>query len=140
MSDENTVYVAKLHKILFFWPTALIVASILIGSSYPSFREAALMMVAIGALWAMMMWVTWRFSSLTILKKQVVLRSGMLVRKTVDIPYSKIETMDIRQSVMGSLLRYGTLVITGTGGTHHTLDYLANPLVCRRHIEQMMHE
>lgn len=70
----------------------------------------------------------------------MILRTGMLVRQTVDIPLSKIETIDIRQSIIGSILRYGSLVITGTGGTRHVMNFLDKPLTCRRYIEQLMHE
>lgn len=87
-----------------------------------------------------MVWTTYQFSSLTIKKKQLILRTGILVRNTVDIPLAKIESIDIRQSILGSLLRYGSLVITGTGGTRQVVNYLSKPLTCRRYIEQSMHE
>ena len=62
------------------------------------------------------------------------------MRETVDIPLSKIESIDIRQSILGSLFQYGSLVITGTGGTRQSMGYVSKPLTCRRHIEQLMHE
>lgn len=87
-----------------------------------------------------MTWITYYFSSITLKHKQVILRTGVIIRQTVDIPLSKIETIDIRQSILGSIFRYGALVITGTGGTRHVLNYLDRPLTCRRHIEQLMNE
>jgi uncharacterized membrane protein YdbT with pleckstrin-like domain len=91
-------------------------------------------------LWIVMTWVTYYFSSLTIKKKQVILRTGVVVRQTVDIPLAKIETIDIRQSILGSIFQYGALIITGTGGTKHLINYLHKPLTCRRYIEQLMNE
>ena len=64
----------------------------------------------------------------------------MLVRQTIDIPLAKIESIDIRQTILGSIFNYGSLIITGTGGTRHMINYLAKPLTCRRYIEQLMHE
>lgn len=89
--------------------------------------------------WFIMTWSIYHFSSLTVKEKQIVLRSGILVRQTLDLPLSKIESIDIRQSIVGALLGYGSLEITGTGGTRQTVNYLAKPLTCRRYIEQMMH-
>ena len=86
-----------------------------------------------------MILLTYRFSSLTIKKNQVILRTGILVRQTIDIPLNKIESIDIRQSILGSILHYGSLVITGTGGTRQMVNYLNKPLTCRRYIEQLMH-
>jgi uncharacterized membrane protein YdbT with pleckstrin-like domain len=100
----------------------------------------SLIIVVMGLLWIGITWVTYYFSSITIKQKQVILRTGILVRQTVDIPLNKIETIDIRQSILGSIFRYGALVITGTGGTRHLVNYLYRPLTCRRYIEQLINE
>lgn len=138
-TNSQIIYVARLHWILFFWPVIMAVAGSILYFIFPEVKPIAIFFVAFALLWFAMTWVTYQFSSLTIKKKQVILRSGLLVRQTVDIPMAKIETIDIRQSLAGSLFRYGMLVITGTGGTRHFISYLNKPLTCRRYIEQLMH-
>ena len=64
--------------------------------------------------------------------------SGILIRQTLDIPFNKIESIDIRQSILGSILHYGSLLITGTGGTRQYIHMIAKPLTCRRYIEELM--
>ncbi|KTD22181.1 transmembrane protein [Legionella lansingensis] len=140
MIDKDVVYFARLHWILFFWPIVLALFAIYMGYSSMPLKEVSILFLFVALIWMIMTWVTYHFSSLTIKNKQVILRTGMLVRQTVDIPLSKIESIDIRQSVLGSILRYGSLVITGTGGTRHIINFLDNPLTCRRYIEQLMHE
>lgn len=139
-ADSNVVYLAKLHWILFFWPFMLGCIAILIGTQISQLKEVALLFIAFAVIWGIMTWINFHFSSLTIKKKQVILRTGMLVRQTIDIPLTKIETIDIRQSILGSIFRYGSLVITGTGGTRHMINFLDKPLTCRRYIEQLMHD
>lgn len=139
-NEDNVVYVAGLHWILFFWPVALAIVAIALGLKFSPLKEVSLFLVLFALAWIAVTWVTFHFSSLTIKKKQVILRTGILVRKTTDIPMTKIETIDISQSVLGSIFRYGALVITGTGGTRHYINYLTRPLTCRRYIEQLMHE
>ncbi|KTD18216.1 PH domain-containing protein [Legionella jordanis] len=140
MIDRDVVYFARLHWILFFWPLLLAIFALFLGTNVNQLHYVALLFFAVALIWTLMTWVTYHFSSVTIKKKQVILRTGMLVRQTVDIPMSKIETIDIRQSILGSIFRYGSLVITGTGGTRHIINFLANPLTCRRYIEQLMHD
>jgi uncharacterized membrane protein YdbT with pleckstrin-like domain len=137
--DKNVVYFARLHWILFCWPFILACIAMLIGIQISQLKDVSLFLVLFALIWGLMTWVTYYFSSLTIKKNQVIFRTGMLVRKTTDIPLSKIESIDIQQSVLGSLFQYGNLVITGTGGTRHTISFLAKPLTCRRYIEQLMH-
>lgn len=103
-------------------------------------KEVSIFFVVFGLIWLVITWVNYYFSSLTIKQKQVILCTGILVRKITDMPLTKIETIDIRQTILGSMIRYGTLIITGTGGTRHFINYLDKPLTCRRYIEQLMHE
>lgn len=140
MEESDIVYFARLHWILFLWPVVLTCIAMLLGIEVSQLKEVALLFVVFSLIWIAMTWVTYHFSSLTIKKRQVILRTGMLVRQTIDIPLAKIETIDIRQSLFGSIFGYGTLIITGTGGTRHMIDYLDKPLTCRRYIEQLMHD
>jgi uncharacterized membrane protein YdbT with pleckstrin-like domain len=139
MTDEDAVYVGKLSWVLFFWPILFSIFSIALGIYVPQIQQIALIIAAISVIWILMNWVTYHYSSITIKKSQVILRTGLLVRKTTDIPLDKIESIDIRQSILGSILSYGMLIITGTGGTRHFVNLIDKPLTCRRYIEQLMH-
>jgi uncharacterized membrane protein YdbT with pleckstrin-like domain len=139
MTNGNVVYVAKLHWLLFFGPVALACLALFVGIQFEQLKEVALFFLVFAVIWGAITWVNYHFSSLTIEKKRVIFRTGILVRKTTDIPYTKIESIDIRQSIIGSIMRYGALMITGTGGTKHFINFVARPLTCRRYIEQLMH-
>lgn len=140
MNEQAIVYFARLNRIIFFWPLLLLMAMIFVFFTYPAFKEPSLIFIGISVIWLVMTWVTYYFSSLTLKKNQVILRTGLIVRKTVDIPLNKIESIDIRQSILGSIFRYGSLEITGTGGTRNLINFLCRPLSCRRQIEQLMYK
>lgn len=138
--NNNVVYFARLHWIVFFAPILCLLICAVIWGTITTFHQILLFFGIFALLWFGMTWVTYYFTSLTIQQKQVILRTGVLVRQTVDIPLTKIETIDIRQSILGSLFKYGTLIITGTGGTRHFINNLQRPLTCRRYIEQLMNQ
>ena len=140
MTDSNIVYQARLHWIIFIWPVILFCIGVFLGLKFTQLYEVALFFDVFALAWGAMVWVTYQYSSFTIKKTQVILRTGFLVRNTMDIPLSKIESIDIRRSILGSLFHYGTLVITGTGGSRQLINFLDKPLTCRRYIEQLMHE
>lgn len=140
MTDNNIVYQARLHRILFFWPLVLLAGAVYAELYYNVLHPLPWVAGGLALIWLFMIWTTYQFSYLIIRRKQIILRTGILVRRTVDIAVSKIESVDIRQSLLGSLLRYGSLVITGTGGTRQVVNYLNKPLTCRRYIEQIMHD
>lgn len=140
MNDSNIVYQARLHWVLFFWPMVLFCVGLFLGFWLEQLHEVSIFFIIFSLAWGVMVWVTYQFSCLTIKKKQVILCTGFLVRKTLDIPLAKIESIDIRQSLLGSILQYGSLIITGTGGSRQMVNYLNKPLTCRRYIEQLLHE
>lgn len=139
-TDTNVIYFTRLHWIIFFWPVVGLILSILIQIYIIQLWQISIFLAIFALIWIVMTWVTYYFSSVTIKPKQVILRTGIIVRQTVDIPLNKIETIDIRQSILGSILRYGAIIITGTGGTRHLINYLYRPLTCRRYIEQLMND
>jgi len=139
MTDSNVVYQARLHWVLFFWPVVLLCVTVYTGLTFEPLYQVSIFIAFFALVWLLTIWVTYLFSSLTIKKTQVILRTGILVRQTIDIPLNKIESIDIRQSILGSMFHYGALVITGTGGTRQMVNYLNRPLTCRRYIEQLMH-
>lgn len=138
--DNTIIYFTRLNWVIFFWPILALCFTMTLFSYSTQFQQIILFFIGFAFLWILMTWITYHFSSITIKRKQVILRTGMLIRQTVDIPLSKIETIDIRQSIVGSILRYGALVITGTGGTRHVINYIDKPLTCRRYIEQLMNQ
>jgi len=138
-NENNIVYQAHLHLILFFWPALLLCAIAYAAIAFPQLQVPSYIFGLCSLLWLVVTGLTYLSSYLIIKNKQVILCTGILMRQTIDIPLNKIECIDIRQSIMGSLLDYGSLVITGTGGSRQIINYLSKPLTCRRYIEQLMH-
>ena len=138
--NDGVMYQARLHWVIFLGPIILLMIVLAVGyyTTLPHMIEFS--MASIALLWECIVWLTYRFSFLDIKKNRVVMCSGIIVRQTLDIPMNKIESIDIRQSILGSILQYGSLVITGTGGTRQYINIISKPLTCRRYIEELMYE
>ena len=137
--ETDVIYTGQLHKIIFLGPCVMtFVALFLYTLSWQlGYLPDALLLVS--AAWWVITWFVYYFSSLSIKKNRVIIRSGFFIRQTLDIPMAKIESIDIRQTILGSVLQYGDLLIVGTGGTRNGMARIREPLTCRRHIEQLMH-
>ncbi len=140
MPNDEPVFQANLHWIIFCVPLCLFIGGVGLDYYLPILHLPALLFMLFGACWLVMTTVTYRFSSVIVQSNQLVLKTGLLVRQTVNVPLTKIESLDIRQPLLGSFLHYGTLIITGTGGTRYSIDNLQHPLTCRRHIEVLMNK
>lgn len=72
-----------------------------------------------------------------ITNKRVIIKTGWLSRKTVEMSLARIESVKVEQSIMGRILGYGTVKMIGTGGTRGTLRNISNPLVFRKIFQEL---
>ena len=76
-------------------------------------------------LWLFARLVTWVSSSVTLTDRRLTAEQGLLSRRSTDIPLSKIESVSVNQGLVGQVFGYGTVVITGSGGTHERFQGIA---------------
>lgn len=69
--------------------------------------------------------------------KRVVFKEGVFSRKTDEIKISSLETISMQQTVMGRMLNYGDLVITGRGNASIVFKKIKDPLMVKKTIESM---
>lgn len=79
-------------------------------------------------------WLRCRSTEIVITDKRVLYKSGIVARHTAEMNISKIETVDVEQSLGGRLLNYGTLLIRGTGETLEPLRQVVAPIALRNAI------
>ena len=73
-------------------------------------------------------------TELAVTNKRVIFKTGWLNRTTFEMQLDKIENVHIEQSVFARGLGYGSIMISGTGGTRQVFGYVASPLAFRRAI------
>lgn len=137
-TQENLIYQGRLHWILFISPICLFVFAITIHLLFWRLRLPANVLSLFAIFWFLSTLIQYLSSWLNVEKKQITLKTGFWVQQTIHIPLSKIESIDIRQTIAGTLFHYGSIIITGTGGSRQIIHYLDRPLTCRRYIEQAM--
>jgi uncharacterized membrane protein YdbT with pleckstrin-like domain len=71
-------------------------------------------------------------SEFAVTNRRVIIKIGLVSRRTVEVKLDKIESIGVEQSILGRILGYGTIVVRGTGGTYETFRAIARPLEFRR--------
>lgn len=72
-------------------------------------------------------------SSYAVTNKRVVLKTGVISRRAVDLVLAKCEGLHIKQGVLGRIFNFGTITVT-TGGVSSSYPYIADPLAFKREI------
>ncbi len=79
-----------------------------------------------------------RFSDeFAITNKRVIIKTGLIARHTLELNLTKIESVNINQSIWGRILGYGSIQLIGTGGTRETFINIKNPLEFRKKFQEL---
>jgi uncharacterized membrane protein YdbT with pleckstrin-like domain len=76
-------------------------------------------------------------SEFVITNRRIIIKTGFISRKTFDMNLSKIESVNVDQSVVGRILRYGSITIIGTGGTRETFHNISRPIEFRKAFQEL---
>jgi uncharacterized membrane protein YdbT with pleckstrin-like domain len=69
--------------------------------------------------------------------KRVILKRGIISRKTEEMKLQSIETVEIDQSIGGRMFGYGTVKITGRGISDVIFKGIDDPMSVKRQIESV---
>lgn len=76
-------------------------------------------------------------SEFAITNKRVIIKVGLISRRTLEMNLNKIESVNVNQGILGRLLGYGTIVVVGTGGTKEPFSSIADPLKFRKKFQEL---
>lgn len=96
------------------------------------FALSFLALAAVIYAWCRAVYVTSEFA---VTNKRVIIKVGWLKRRTVETMLSKVEGINVEQDLVGRILGYGTVIVTGTGGTKEQFTKIANPFEFRRQVQ-----
>jgi len=80
-------------------------------------------------------WFVVQSSEFALTDKRVLIKVGIIERKSVELILNKLEAIRVDQTVPGRILNFGTLDITGTGGTRETFYNIARPIEFRNRVQ-----
>jgi uncharacterized membrane protein YdbT with pleckstrin-like domain len=74
-------------------------------------------------------------TEMAVTNKRVIIKSGLISRRTIEMNLTKVENIGVSQSILGRLLDYGTITVVGTGGTREPFKWVRSPLDFRRAVQ-----
>jgi uncharacterized membrane protein YdbT with pleckstrin-like domain len=139
---ESVILTTRLHPIIFLtaalWlvvAVVLLVVALTLNGDWRIGGEALAVFCLIFAIAAGIPALIRRISTeLAVTDRRVIYKSGVLARHTLEMNRSKVESVDVDQSVLGRLLGFGTIIVRGTGGSLEPIRMISDPLTFRSHI------
>ena len=148
MDGEQVFYRAYRHWTIFDGPLLVLLAGVLVFSGVrlwappewapDSISIAALALGAVVALFmAIPAFIERVTSEFAVTNKRVIIKVGLISRRTLEMNLSKIESVNVNQGMLGRMLGYGTIVVVGTGGTKEPFAAISDPLTFRKKFQEV---
>lgn len=77
-------------------------------------------------------------TEMVVTTRRVVVKQGLVNRKTIELLLNKIETIEVSEPMAGRMLGYGSITMVGTGGTSEPFHKIAHPLQFRSEVQQQL--
>lgn len=137
-SGEEIRYRARIHLFLFLQP------AILLGIGCMCYFDEVRITNYLGVtllflgLVSLVQRVLIKIGSIyAVTNKRVILKTGVISRRTVELVLAKCEGIQVMQSVAGRIFGYGSIVVT-TGGATNCYYYVANPFRFKKAINEQI--
>jgi uncharacterized membrane protein YdbT with pleckstrin-like domain len=72
-------------------------------------------------------WLRIRTTLFVVTNRRVVMRVGIFSKSSMEMLNNKIEEVDVRQSLFGRILNFGTVRLIGVGGSREPFSFIADP-------------
>ena len=134
MTGEHVVARARLHWITFLWSAIwFVVAFVVMVNNGPGG-----LFLLLAALAGVSAYITYSTSEFRLTNKRILVKVGFLKRHSLETLLTKVEGIQVDQGILGRMLGYGSIVVSGTGGSKEPFHKIAQPLEFRRKIQEQI--
>jgi uncharacterized membrane protein YdbT with pleckstrin-like domain len=80
--------------------------------------------------------IIFKTTEFAVTNRRVIIKKGLITRDTMEIELGKIEGINVRQSILGRILGYGSLQVRGTGAGRIWYNLVAKPFDFKKVINE----
>lgn len=144
---EVVRHTATTHWIV-YWPGAVFAVAAIAALIWARFLPHSLLLwmqglaalLGVVALFLLIReWYGWWTTEVAVTNLRVIYKTGFIQRRTNEMNMDKVESVQVDQSILGRILDYGTVIITGTGAGLEALPGVAQPIELRNSITGVSH-
>lgn len=140
LPGEEVIYRTKLHWMIFLGPGFLVFLSLMLFLAGGDASAVGGWCLFIGLVVAGGVVIVYNSSEFGVTNRRVLIKVGLLNRRSLEINLTKIESVEVTQDLTGRIFDYGTIIVVGTGGTREPFKMIIDPMEFRRSVQQQASE
>ncbi|MCM2344061.1 MAG: PH domain-containing protein [Alphaproteobacteria bacterium] len=137
MPDEKVLRVATISPGIYWKGVVVFVLAALV--MIKAFA-LGLFLMFVSVLMLAVSYLTRYFLLLAATDKRVIIRHGIINLDTIQFRYTKLESVELSRTIIGQLLGYASVVITGTGSRVTVVPFIADASKFRAELNKILFE
>ncbi len=81
-------------------------------------------------------WIQRTASEFAVTNRRVMIKVGIVQRRTLELNLGKVESIEVEQSIWGRLFSFGDIEVIGTGGTRELFQRIGDPIGFRKAVAE----
>jgi uncharacterized membrane protein YdbT with pleckstrin-like domain len=142
LDGERIVYRAHLHWTIFGTAILVMLLGVALGIILylyePAYWYLGAILIGIGLLLAIPPLIRYVGTEFAVTNKRVLSKTGFIQRESDETLLSKVEAIAVDQGIVGRMLGFGTVRLTGSGGTEDAFAGISHPLEFRRQVQSQV--
>jgi len=136
MPNEEILYQGKLSLWSFAKSTLLGLLFLFLGLIVSNYSKYGFFGFIIAAFIALNIYARYSAIELGVTNKRIVIKQGLISRKTIELLLQKVESVQVEQSILGRIFSFGDIVVLGVGTTYEPFRCITNPMGFRQAVNE----
>lgn len=142
LEGERVLYKTRLHWVLFIKPALVLLAGAILMVLLRQVQDPPWLWIfgatvsLVGLVWVFVHYVEVMTSEFAVTTSRLIFKVGLISRYTTELLLAKVESIGVQQGLIGRVLNYGDLTVTGTGGAREVFRRVRDPIGFRNHVQQ----
>lgn len=138
MNGENIFYTSKLHWAVFLWPVLWLIIALIFFSGGSDSAPIGVLFILIAIATSISSFISYKTSEFGITNKRVIVKVGFIRRNSLEVLLNKVEGIQVNQGILGRILGFGSITVSGTGGTKDPFHKIDAPLEFRKKVQEQI--
>jgi uncharacterized membrane protein YdbT with pleckstrin-like domain len=138
LNSESITYRAYLSRIIYLRAALLLIVGVVLALYSQTFSAPSVLLFIAAAVGFIAAFIKRATSEFAVTNKRIILKVGLIRRRSMEIMLNKVESIDVSQGIIGRVLNFGSIAVVGTGGTKDPFHRISKPLGFRRAVQEQL--
>ncbi len=139
MPDEKVLRIAQISPGIYWKGVVVLILSLILMLTGAVFN-LGLFLLFVSVIMLSIAYLTRYFLLLAATDKRVIIRHGIINLDTIQFRYTKLESVELSRTIIGQILGYASVVITGTGSRVTVIPFIADASRFRAELNKILFE